>query len=367
MSIQYKIHVSNSLIDPEWDLFVFNAEGGCYYQTTLWGRLKEINGWKTCRIKITLGNVIIAGAQILFRAPSAYLPFTIGIIPKGPVIHPAHLSEDVLDLLFDRLEEVIHANRMAYLALQPSNNENEIKTELLKYRHYHPAKENISPTCDVIIDLQDDLDTMFSQMRRHARHHVRQSKRYGVTVREGDENDLSFFLHVFQQTSKRQGFLADNENYVRELFTLFNDRGWIKILLAEDHSTPLSSMLLITFGDTVIHWRSGWCGNCGNMHPNEALYWGAIEWGKNHGYRFFSLGGISSEVTNMDISGDSLVKNLRDTVSVFKLGFGGRIIFYPGTYACISNPLLDWGYHKVYPLIEDSPMMKHIYSTLSRR
>ena len=49
-----------------------------------------------------------------------------------------------------------------------------------------------------------------------------------------------------------------------------------KPLAPELGDEPVSAMLAIPFGDTVVYKRGAWTGEHGALRPNEALHWAAI-------------------------------------------------------------------------------------------
>ena len=49
-----------------------------------------------------------------------------------------------------------------------------------------------------------------------------------------------------------------------------------------------------------------------------------------------------------------------ETVALFKLGFGGRIVLSPGAYDYLANPLLRWGYTTVIPRIATWPIVSKL-------
>lgn len=363
----YDIQKSTDEVDPIWDDFVQSTEGGWYHQTSLWGKLKQTRGWKTIRLVVYKQGKIIAGVQILIRTFPKFFPATIGIVPKGPVIHPDHLEPELLRVIFTEFENIIYENRIFFFALQPPNHENFYSDIYKEFRYKPSPQENIYPPCDVLIDLEGSLDSILNNMRKSTRHNIFLSHDFCICVREGSLTDLSCFCQILSLSGQRKQYLADDDHYIHTLYQLFKEKGWITLLLAEYEKTPLAAMILITFRDTVIPWRLG-CTGCGLcLHPNEAVYWEAIRWAKSHGYRFFSIGGVSSAIAKSNLSEAVLVKEQCDSITSFKLGFGGHITVYPGTYDCIHNPLFAWSYHKVYPIFENGLLMKYIFSMISRR
>jgi lipid II:glycine glycyltransferase (peptidoglycan interpeptide bridge formation enzyme) len=108
----------------------------------------------------------------------------------------------------------------------------------------------------------------------------------------------------------------------------------------------VSALLAIPFGKAVSFWAGAWSGRHGQCHPNEVMHWTAIRWAKAAGYRYYDFEGIDLQsaraATAQPTRSDSM-----DTVAAFKIGFGGQVVFFPGAYDYVANPLLSWVYRSV--------------------
>src|SRR2546425_12968898 len=66
-----------------WDAFVSSHPGAHYEQTSAWGKLKHIYGWRPSWIWVSRGTQILGGAMILTRRVGRFV--TIGYVLRGPV------------------------------------------------------------------------------------------------------------------------------------------------------------------------------------------------------------------------------------------------------------------------------------------
>ena len=108
-------------------------------------------------------------------------------------------------------------------------------------------------------------------------------------------------------------------------------------------------------GDTVTYWRGAWSGQHGNLHPNEAMQWEAMLWSKSHGYRYYDLEGIDPNIGRAIVRGEPAPKGRVHPLTSYKLGFGGKVVLFPGLYDYVPNPLLRRGYSTVLPTVEGWP------------
>ncbi len=347
--IGFQMRVSRETDDPTWDAFLGNTSGGDHVQTSLWAQVKELLGWQAVRLVVQRGDRIAAGAQILVRAVPVL--GAIGYVPRGPLF----ASDDpaLAQLLFAELRRIAKSHRIQFLAVQPPNNA-ETFARLLPDQGFRPASFELVPTATVLIDLEKDLDSILADMSRKTRYNVRVGERKGISIREGTENDLPTYYRMVVATSQRQGFAPHPEEYFKEMWRVFNPHGYFKLFLAEYEGEAVSAQLVIPFGDTVINKLSVWSGSHGDRRPNEALQWAAIQWAKANGYRYYDLEGIEREAAKAALHNDALPDEFKQTVTSYKLGFGGEVTLLPGVYTYLYNPVLRSAFRSSFPAIANS-------------
>jgi lipid II:glycine glycyltransferase (peptidoglycan interpeptide bridge formation enzyme) len=136
--------------------------------------------------------------------------------------------------------------------------------------------------------------------------------------------------------------------------------GYINLFLAELNAEVIAALLVIPFGDTVCFKRVGWSGRHKNCSPNKVLFWEAAKWAKDHGYRYCDYDGIDPDSARAMFQG----KRLPVSPDVFKTALGGRVIFVPGAYARVYNPVPRWVYRKILlKFLRWSPAQKWIGKT----
>jgi lipid II:glycine glycyltransferase (peptidoglycan interpeptide bridge formation enzyme) len=354
----YQVRISHGTEDPEWDAFLVHTPGGHHVQTSLWAQVKALLGWRAVRVVVTQGERIVAGVQMLMRP--LWLFGSIGYVPKGPLF----ASQDPLvsRLVVDELERVARAHRSQYLIVQPPCEVGALSNRLLR-KGFEPSSTHVAPVATVAIDLVKDLDDILAQMKAGTRRNVRLSQRRGITVREGAAGDLPAFHRLLVATGQRQGFSPYPEEYFTEMWRVLDPSGYVRLFVAEYAGEAVSALLLIPFGDTAIYKKGAWSGRHGDRRPNEALHWTAIQWAKSQGYRYYDFEGINPEAARAIASGEPLPDFLTQTVTRFKLGFGGQLFLYPGPYDYVCNPVLRWAYTTLYRKIANWPITK---STLNR-
>jgi lipid II:glycine glycyltransferase (peptidoglycan interpeptide bridge formation enzyme) len=111
----------------------------------------------------------------------------------------------------------------------------------------------------------------------------------------------------------------------------------------------------------------GWSGYHEIRQPNEVLLWKVIMWAKLQGYRYFDFDGIDPSVAKALVHGEQLHDSLRQTPTSFKLGFGGKVLLFPGAYDYVYNSFLRWAYNSVLPMIATWPVTAKTLNRLRTR
>lgn len=343
MEEQVDVSVSNKEWDPDWDAFVESAPHGHHVQTSLWGLVKSTLGYHSYRIIVSKKGNIVAGGQLLIKQLFPYI--AISYMPKGPIFPQEEPS--FVATIFSNLKHLVRSHHIQLLVIQPPTEYPEF-TMLLNQHRFQPGWLDIAPTATILLDLTPDFDQILARMKRQTRQNIHRSAREGIVVREGNQDDLPAFYHLHLTTSQRQKFSPYPEQYFTSMWRSFAPHNYIKLIIAEFESEPVSALLLIPFGDTVIAKTLGWSGQYAERRPNDAVFWASIQWAKTHGYRCFDFEGIDRRGAEIMMSGQPLPENLQHSPDFFKLGYGGLVSLPPKPYDLIINPFIRWPYQYIF-------------------
>jgi len=358
MASQLDVCVSEKESDPDWDAFIASVPYGHHVQTSLWGQVKGVLGYRAIRIIVCRDGRTVAGGQILVRQITPFV--TIGYMPKGPVF--SSWDPTLGEILLSELKRIVQINHFFLLAVQPANEVSELKLLLIN-RGFRSSWLELAPTATILLDLSPELDQILALMKRQTRQNIRRSEREGMTVREGTEADLPAFYELHLVTSQRQKFKPYPRKYFAQMWRVFSTQGLISLILAEYQGAPVSALLLVSFADIVIAKILGWSGQYAEHRPNDAVFWASIQWAKSNGYHCFDFEGIDREGAELMVSGQPLHEELRHTPDFIKLGYGGKVALMPQSYYFVPSPLFRWPYNKIFGLRERRPA---IYEQLDR-
>lgn len=354
-SCGYAIEVSQEMEDPEWDAFLKMTHGASYQQTSLWARTKSFGRFRPVRVVIKHTGTIVAGAQMLIRRVRGL--GAIGYVTRGPVVtreHPASAA-----LIIEVLHRFARKAGVRCLAVQTAANDRALAEHTLDW-DLCPNSLTFAPVATLLVNLNQDLDTIMAAMRKTTRYDIRSSERKGVEVRVGTEDDLSTFHRLALITGERQGFSTEPLEYYRHAWHILAPGNHLKLFLAEVNGEAVSTALVIAFGDSVTFWRSGWSGSHAGYHPNEAVQWAAIKWAKVHGYPFYDLGGIGPRTAALLQRGEALPDAPDYRAYLFKIGFGGKVAVFPRASLYLYNPLLRMLYRTTCKTAISTPVVAQL-------
>ena len=263
--------------EPCWDSFLSESSYSHFYQTSMWGRVRTLDGWQPLITLITLGDEVIGGFQMLYRSKRRI--GKIGLILKGPVLN----SNDSVaqDFVMNVVKKVASNNRIRALIIQPPDKdrdmENLLKASGFSGNHLEHAVKNNT----IAIDLTGGEEAIFKAIKRTKRQNINMAARKGVCVREGNSSDLSTFFDYMSETCRRQEVppSPSNKAFLDKMWQIFSPTGNVKIFIAEYEKEDVSSLIVIPFGNMVYLWKFGLVRKKSKIAPQYAFILGDIQVG----------------------------------------------------------------------------------------
>lgn len=352
------LNLSDKMNAPDWDKFLEHNPSGQYEQSSGWARAKALYGWRPLRLLICKEEKIIGGLQILKKRIPLFGSF--GYATKGPVL--SENKEELFNLLMTFLKVIIRKNRIQYLFLQPPDRDG-LMEEWLKVCGFRIDKLVDVVNATTSLDLSLDLGEIFHNMSKNNKRFIKYAEKKGVTIRNGSEVDILKFFQMMAETCRRQGVQPNppDDRFIKELWRIFNPKGYVKLFVTVFEGDVTSELIIFPFGDTVRAWKMGWNGRHEKVKPNQILFWEAIKWSKEHGYRYFDFVSIDRDIAELILKGVHFSKIAKGS-SFFKLMFGGEVSLLPYGYCYIYNPVFQIAYSKFYLKIIDKPFFQKILS-----
>jgi len=179
---QPQLRLSTAACDPEWDRFLSTTPGGHHLQSSLWGQVKSVLGWRAVRVAAVCDGRIRGGAQLLLRRLPAV--GSVGYVPLGPVLDRDDPA--LRDAVLRWVQLVGRRSSTRFLVVQPPAGHEGV-VDALRTGGFREARWLLEPhpSATLLVDLAQPEEALLAAMKRGTRYNVRLAQRKGVTVREG--------------------------------------------------------------------------------------------------------------------------------------------------------------------------------------
>ena len=310
---------------------------GHVLQTSPWGALKARYEWSDARVGLTRGGELEAGAQILFRQLPAGLG-RLAYVPKGPLVDWS--DEDQTQQLVNALDRAARSHGAIALTFEPGIPNEPSHRERLRSLGFHPAPFSaIQPRRTLVVDISADEDDILMEMKSKTRYNIRLAGRKGVTVREGDANDVSTFTQLLEATADRAEFGIHPPGYYEGAYERFVPRDWARLLLAEVESEAVAGLMVFALPPRSWYFYGASSTAHREKMPTYLLQWEAIRWAKSLGCTTYDLWGVPDQ--DRDVLEDEFTERSDGLWGVyrFKRGFGGDLVRTVGAWDRVLAPV----------------------------
>lgn len=307
-------------------------------QSWEWGEFRASLGKRVERLGVFDQGKLKKGWQIFFH-PLPGTSFTVGYFPKGPLPDKEMVAA---------LRELGEENKAIFIKLEPDFIIRRWRNEKGKVDPSPVEEKEISlsslgliasprPVFDrysFILNLNQSEERLLAQMHHKTRYNIRLAQRRGIEVEEENSQvGLAIFLRLlFGETLKRQGFYLHNEAYFKKMWQALSSSGMVHLLLAKYKEEALAVWMLFVWKDWLYYPYGASSSRWRQLMASNLVCWEAIRLGKRLGCRWFDMwGGLSPEA-----SPDHPWYGFHR----FKLGYGGELVEFVGSWDLVLNPLL---------------------------
>lgn len=316
----------------KWNAFVNKAPSFGLLQSWEWGEFKQKMGWLVHRIAVEKDGEITAGAQMLVKTLPLGLA-SIAYVPRGPLCN--WHDRETIEILLAELHRIARNHRAIFLKIEPPLIQSPEHDHLLWTYSFRPSRTANQPRNTIIVDLDQDLEVILSQMRKKTRKYILQAKRKGVQITVGDRDCIPAFVEIMKETGRREKFPVHSREYYELEWETFEKSDQCILLIAWHGKEPLAADLTFCFGDHAADFHGGSLRKYPELHLDYLLIWEAIKWAKSKGCKTFDLWGIPDDVKG-DLKDDKRsFPHRRDGlwgVYQFKSGFSQNVVSYVGAY-----------------------------------
>ena len=373
-------------INPlQWNDAITRLPATHILQTWEWGKVKSQFGWQPTHIlwskqageySISINQYpddrnqtqLVAAALILQRNISiGGFSHKMGVIyvPKGPLLD----WEDVplRHRVLKDLKDFAHKHNAIFIKIDPDfelgvgipgypgSNENLLAESVindLKKDGWQYSLEQVQFRNTVLINLEPGEKELLAGMKQKTRYNVNLALRKGVVVRTAKPADIDQLIHMYAETSVRDGFVIRSDGYYREVWNSFMfhqgsirlDQPVAEALIAEVDGESIAAVIIFRFA------RKAWYlyGMSRTAHrdkmPNYLLQWEAMKRARIAGCTVYDLWGAPDEFDETDPLWG---------VFRFKEGLGGKVHRFLGAWDLPTNRMLYRLYTRTLPGLLD--------------
>lgn len=341
------VEIAGKAEHPTWDSLVAGCPGGHHEQTCGWGSFKRTVGWEPRLILVRCDGRLLGGALLLCRTLRRL--FTIGYISRGPVCFTADRGD--FDLVARSVLDELAKMSLSYVVVVP-HYEAAGMVPILRSHGFYPKPDLLPPSklisATLVLDLNNDLNSILSAMHSTTRNKVRRGMKSGIEVSEGGAADVPTFFRLMVNLCERRGIRpspAATLGYYEDMLKCLGP-GYVKVFVARYGAEPVSAAFAFVFGDSMRVWKVGWSGEHARCQPNRLMWWEMMKWAKNANLRWFDFVQILPDHANALLRGEK-VNDEYWGVTQFKLGFGGKLLILPEahyrSFHGLIHPLLRFG------------------------
>jgi AcrR family transcriptional regulator len=167
------------------------------------------------------------------------------------------------------------------------------------YDELEPRLRLSSRFTTFIARLPDDPDALRASWKKSSNNlwrSLRKTDEAGVRVREAtSEQDLKCFYALYAETMRRHRSLPRSYRMLALAQQSLSPLGVHRLLLAEHEGTVVAGGVFYAWRDTVDLVFNASSERHLELRPNHAVYWSAIRWAIENGYRLYNMGDAPAE------------------------------------------------------------------------
>ena len=304
------------------------SAGTEFLQSLAWSQIIKQEGANLKFFQVSNEADIVLRAMIISKNFPFLSHLNYGYCPRGPLLKKdlaSDLGVGAFKLLMDKIKE---ESKLVFFRFEP---------ELYLLNSLKKEKINLQKTIDLqpqktlLINLEQEETEILKAMHQKTRYNIRLAEKKGVVIKEAMfaindkeqlEKDFSDFWQLMKKTSKRDDFKIHGSSHYRHL--LLSGGNSVKLFFAEYEGKRIATAMFSFFGDKVTYLHGASDSEFKSLMAPYLLQFSVIKEAKNKGFKLYDFYGIDEKKW--------------PGVTRFKLGFGGFVYEYAGTYDLVFQP-----------------------------
>lgn len=347
-----------------WNQIISGFENPHLLQSSQWAEVKRLSGWlahylvwkaageglELITSKSGEFEDLKPAAAVLVLERKVLPGLSMMYAPRGPLLkdwaNRSHREQILLDLeVYTRKAQAIQLKIDPDLELgrgvpgEEGSSEDPKSIDFLEElgeRGWLFSTDQIQFRNTVLVDLLEDEDQILSRMKSKTRYNIRLSSRKGITIRQGDVNDLAGLYQMYANTSVRGEFTIRGEDYYLTLWRTFlgeksqSEQDPIaQPLIAEYEGLPVAGAVIFRFADRAWYLHGMSLPEHSEKMAPHLIQWEAMRWAKSQGCTVYDMWGAPDVFDGSDSMWG---------VYRFKRGYGGEVVRTIGAWDYPAKP-----------------------------
>ncbi len=285
--------ISTLPIDSPWHALIEERAKNSFYYDQRWlDILTRFYGYRITRLTTTDADGCITGFLPLCSVNSPLTGRRLVSLPFSDQCPLLAVDEASANELIEQAVQLARQRKVKYLELRAGVHEQLTQ---------RPDLTESNLYVNWSIPLSERSEDAWSRLRKPVQQQIKKSQKNGVQIRVAQRReDMSLYYNLHLRTrGKKHGMPVQSQNYFFALWDTFAASGTLRLLLAEYEGMTIAGIILFASG-TTLHYAYGASDeNHLKLAPNNLLFWDAITWGSEHGYKVFDLGRTARDNTGL--------------------------------------------------------------------
>lgn len=323
----------------EYIKFLQGHKKGHFLQSPEWAKVKS--EWKNEVVLALDEKGKIKGSMSLLIRDFKGIT-SIMYSPRGPVCDP-HDKETFSELVASAKELAKKYHSFIFRLDPDISNEDEEFKQIAREIGFK-IKEDVKDFNEVIqpryvfrLNVKDKTEEeLLASFHEKTRYNIRLAIKKGVTVREGNRDDLKIFHKIMLETGVRDNFLIRPLEYFEKMYDELAPK-YMKVLIAMYQGEPIAAVIPIIYGNKVWYLYGASSNAHRNAMPNYLLQWEQIKLALANKCDIYDFRGVSGHVDE---------HHPQYGIYKFKKGFNGDFVEFVGELYMVLNPFMNFVYDK---------------------
>jgi hypothetical protein len=284
----------------EWSQMLDLFDDANLYQTWSYGGVRW-GAKNLSHLVLKRGGEVLGMAQLRIVRPTRF-KFGIAYLRWGPLFQRRGrpLDPEVAISMARALEDEYVGRRRLFLRILPNAFVGSPRAAVIQsaFRKFTPEPLVAANTDRTfVLDLAPSVEELRKRLDKKWRNQLSSSEKKGPKVVAGSGSDeYRTFCLIYNQMRKRKTFetTVDVEEFGRIQQDLAESHR-MRILICEDKGVAVAGLVASAMGDSAIYLLGATSDEGLKSKGAYLLQWTLIKWLKEHGVRWYDLGGIDPE------------------------------------------------------------------------